>query len=107
MDGDNTVLTSITLPDILKSIESAAFKNCKNLKSVIFADNITSIGSETFRSTALESITIPGTVSTVEQVAFADMPNLETAVIKDGEAPLKFGLGFFYQDETLTSVTIQ
>ena len=48
MDGDNTVLTSITLPDILKSIESAAFKNCKNLTSIELPDGITVIKDAAF-----------------------------------------------------------
>lgn len=100
-----TSISEVELPDGVKVLSPRIFKDCKNLRSVKFADDITSIGSETFRWTALESITIPGTVSTVEQVAFANMPNLKTAVIEDGEAPLTFGLGFFYEDEALTSVT--
>lgn len=100
-----TSISEVELPDGIKVLSPRIFRNCKNLRSVKFAGDITSIGSETFRWTALESITIPGTISTVEQVAFADMPNLKTAVIEDGEAPLTFGLGFFYCDEALTSVT--
>ena len=100
-----TSISSIVLPNAVTVLSPRMFKQCEKLTSATFADNITFIGSETFRWTALESITIPGTVSTVEQVAFADMPNLKTAVIEDGEAPLTFGLGFFYQDEALTSVT--
>lgn len=100
-----TSISSIVLPDAVTVLSPRMFKQCEQLTSATFSNDITSIGSETFRWTALESITIPGTVSTVEQVAFADMPNLKTAVIEDGEAPLTFGLGFFYQDEALTSVT--
>ena len=100
-----TSISSIVLPNAVTVLSPRMFKQCEQLTSATFSNDITSIGSETFRWTALESITIPGTVSTVEQVAFADMPNLKTAVIEDGEAPLTFGLGFFYQDEALTSVT--
>ena len=100
-----TSISSIVLPDAVTVLSPRIFKQCEKLTSATFADNITFIGSETFRWTALESITIPGTISTVEQVAFADMPNLKTAVIEDGDAPLTFGLGFFYCDEALTSVT--
>lgn len=100
-----TSISEVELPDGIKVLSDRMFLNCKNLVSVKFADDITSIGSETFRHTALESITIPGTLSVATQVAFANMPNLKTAVIEDGEAPLTFGLGFFYQDEALTSVT--
>ena len=100
-----TSISSIVLPNAVTVLSPRIFKQCEQLTSATFSNDITSIGSETFRWTALESISIPGTVSTVEQVAFADMPNLKTAVIEDGEAPLTFGLGFFYQDEALTSVT--
>ena len=100
-----TSISSIVLPNAVTVLSPRMFKQCEQLTSATFSNDITSIGSETFRWTALESMTIPGTVSTVEQVAFADMPNLKTAVIEDGEAPLTFGLGFFYQDEALTSVT--
>lgn len=100
-----TSISEVELPDGIKVLSDRMFLNCKNLVSVKFADDITSIGSETFRNTALESITIPGTLSVATQAAFANMPNLKTAVIEDGEAPLTFGLGFFYQDEALTSVT--
>lgn len=98
-------ISEIALPANVTYLSPRMFRMCKKLESVTFANNITYIGSETFRGTNLKSITIPGTVSTLIQVAFADMPNLKTAVIEEGANPLTFGLGFFYQDTALTSVT--
>ncbi len=100
-----TSISQIVLPDNIEAINGQTFRNCSLLKSVNIPANVTSIGSEAFRSSGLESITIPGHVSTLALVAYANMPNLKTAVIEEGQADLTFGLGFFYQDTALTSVT--
>lgn len=103
--SDCSGITEITIPQGCTSIGGQTFRNCSMLTHVNIHNNITSIGSEAFRRTNLETLTIPSSVSTLTQVAFADMPNLKTAIIEEGEAPLTFGLGFFYKDAALTSVT--
>lgn len=52
----NSTVVSINIPKSLKCIPSNTFNNCKNLKNVVFHDNILGIASSAFQNT---DITIP------------------------------------------------
>lgn len=52
----NSTVVSINIPKSLKCIPSYTFSNCKNLKNVVFHDNILGIASSAFQNT---DITIP------------------------------------------------
>lgn len=84
VDGDNTVLTSITLPDTLKSIESAAFKDCKNLTSIALPDGITIIKDAAFEGCSdLKTIKFPSQLTDIRTGAFRDCSRLESIHIPD------------------------
>ena len=53
-----TGLTSVTIPDGVKSIGYEAFRGCKGLNSIIIPDSVTSIGNYAFRGCNLETIEV-------------------------------------------------
>ena len=64
-------ITSVTLPDGLKSIDKAAFAGCSRLNSITFPTGLVNIGEYAFAGcTSLTSMTLPASVETVECGAF-------------------------------------
>lgn len=63
-------LTSIEIPNTVKSIGDYAFDICSKLSNIIIPDCITAIGSGAFRNTNLTNVIIPNGVSTVESQTF-------------------------------------
>ena len=78
------LLTSVTLPDSIKSIGRGAFYGCTSLKEINIPDSVTEIGMSAFGSCdALESITIPDSVTTIGMGAFTSCDALESITIPD------------------------
>lgn len=64
-------MTSIVLPESLKSIGNYAFRGCDSLKSIIIPDNVTSIGNFAFEDCSnLSTIVIPKSVTHFGNDAF-------------------------------------
>lgn len=64
-------ITKISLPDTVKTIESAAFVNCSSLNSIVMPKNLVTIGESAFyEATALTSINIPASVTSIGEQAF-------------------------------------
>ena len=77
-------ITSITIPNSIKIIETGAFANCTNLESVTFQEGstLTSIGWQTFMGCkSLKSIVIPDSVTNIGWYSFSDCTSLETITI--------------------------
>ena len=86
-------------------VENEAFKNCNNLREVVFNDGLQKIGSKAFYyCTSLSSITLPSTVTEIDTWAFGRC-NLRGVVLNDGLR--KIGWYAFYGCSTsLSSITI-
>ncbi len=72
--GDNVFngysgLTSVTIPNSVKSIGSQAFGNT-GLTSITIPNSVTSIGGNAFWCSALTSVTIPNSVTSIGRHAF-------------------------------------
>lgn len=80
--ADCTNLTSVVLPDSVKTIENEAFKNCSSLESVVLPNGLTEIEGHTFSDcSSLSTITIPNTLTTIGEYAFYDCSSLEEITI--------------------------
>jgi len=101
-------LTSIMIPDSVKTIGSNAFHSCSALKTVTFGENsqLTSIGSWAFRyCESLTSIEIPKSVTTIGNYAFYSCNNLTDVYYGGGEEDwAKITIGT--NNENLTNATI-
>lgn len=75
----NSVVTSVTIPDSVTSIDDNAFGFCSQLTNISIPNSVTFIGFSAFNScTSLKSITLPSSLSTIQSSAFYNCGNLET-----------------------------
>jgi len=76
---DYTGLTSITIPDSVKSIGGYAFSDCTGLTSITIPDSVESIGPEAFKGcTGLTNVTIGSGVKNIGNEAFKGCNSLTT-----------------------------
>ena len=102
---NNVLVTEITIPHGVKSINDYAFYDFKNLKSVTIPNSVTSIGDCAFNScNSLKSVTIPNSVTDVGNGVFAYCYNLTSITI--GNSVTSIGESAFDSCESLTSVII-
>lgn len=100
--GENTKLTSISIPNTVTYIGDEAFYNCSALASLHLGNGVTTIGKEAFYNCrSLVNLTIPGSVSTVAYGAFHALESLKHLTIP-GELDLRNALEPYH---TLESVT--
>ena len=68
---NNNLVTALTIPDSVTSINSGAFYNCRSLTSVTIPDSVTSIGGSAFNGcSSLTSVTIGNNVTSIGGGAF-------------------------------------
>ena len=81
--ADCLYVTSLEVPNGVKSLERMAFSGCKNLKTVVLADTVTSLSGSLFSScSTLEYIVIGKNLQYGGQYAFSDCTNLKTIVMR-------------------------
>ena len=98
-------LTSISIPDGVKTIGSYAFSRCIALESITIPDGVKTIGSYAFsRCIALVSVTIPSGVTMIGDSAFYECISLTSISIPDGVKTI--GSYAFYNCGRLKSITI-
>jgi hypothetical protein len=75
-------MTSVTIPNSVKSIETGAFDGCTGLTSVTIPDSVISIGGQAFsRCTGLTNVTISSSVTSIGFEAFAGCTGLTSVTI--------------------------
>lgn len=94
-------LTSVSIPNSVRNINSSAFRN-NQLTSVSIPDSVTSIGGYAFERNPLTSIVIPDSVTSIGDFAFS-MNGLTSVIIPDSVTSISKG-AFYYNK--LTSVII-
>ena len=75
----NKSITSVTFGEGVKKIDSSAFAECVNLKTVSLPYSLEEIGDWCFYNTQLNTLTLPNDVVTVGEYAFACNDNAEYA----------------------------
>ncbi len=69
--GNNSGLTSVTIPEGVTRIEAIAFDSCTSLKSVTIPEGVTYIGELAFNSCrSLTSVTIPASLTVCDQAFY-------------------------------------
>ena len=78
--GDNNVTTGVVLPNTLANVCEHAFDGCKALTSLTLPDNVKTISGQAFYQSGLVSVTLPAGV-TLEDRAFYNCSALESVNI--------------------------
>ena len=97
-------LTSVTIPESVTSIGSLVFYGCGRLNSVTIPNSVTYIGDDAFYGCGLTSIVIPYGIKYIRNGTFFQCRNLESVTIPN--SVISIGSSAFYECEKLTSVTI-
>lgn len=98
-------LESIIFPDNVESMGTACFSGCKALRSVILPRKLKSLSASSFYyCTALTQIDIPSGVTTIGDNCFEAASNLTSITIPEGVTSL--GLSCFAHCSALQSISI-
>ena len=91
-----------SIPEGIKHIAGAAFRDCRELSSVTIPGSVVEIGEEAFgQCEQLTAINIPNSVTTIRNAAFRDCHQLASVVIPNSVT--KIGSNIFAGCESLTS----
>lgn len=99
-----TTLSSVTLPESIRTIGNSAFNGCIRLSSVTMQEGVKSISNYAFRQCTFTEITLPNTLTSIGANAFNSCNNLTTITIPNSVETL--GRNVFQSCSSLTSVTI-
>ena len=98
-------LTSVTIPNSVKSIGHSVFDGCTGLTSITIPNSITNIEDDTFANcTSLTSLNIPNSITNIEDAAFANCTSLTSLNIPNSVTSI--GMSAFSGCKGLTSVTL-
>lgn len=98
-------LTSVVIPDTVKTIGTYAFNGCQALKKVTISKNIKTISDSAFsQCPALTTVTIPEGVTKIGDGAFEECSSLKTITLPFSLT--KIGSYAFYKCTALTSITV-
>ena len=74
-------LSSIEIPNTVKTIHADAFYNVETLTNIKISSSVTSIGNNAFRNTSVSTMYIPENVTSIGTYILADCNNLTWVVI--------------------------
>jgi hypothetical protein len=102
---ENTMLSSVVLPENLITIGIAAFSYCYELNFVVIPHSVTTIGYAAFSfCSALTDVVIPNSVTTIGDISFFSCSGLTSVVIPNSVTTI--GYAAFSFCSSLTAVVI-
>ena len=101
----NIGITSVVIPDSVKSMGESAFFRSDYLKSVVIGNSVSSISNKAFQQCyRLESVVIGSSVTSIGESAFSQCGKLTSIIIPDSVQNI--GYCAFFSCEKLESVVI-
>ena len=98
-----TGLTSLVIPNTVRSVGDYSFYACSGLMSVSIPNSVTSIGGAAFSGcSALTSITIPNSVTSIGASAFGNCSRLTSVTIPNSVTSI--GASAFYECNNLVDL---
>lgn len=98
-------ITSITIPNSVRSIKYGAFSDCPALISVTIPNSVTTIEWSAFSNcSGLTSVTIPNSVTTIDDWMFSNCSGLTSVTIPNSVTTIKREA--FFNCSGITSITI-
>lgn len=98
-------IESVIIPEGVKSVGGAVFSKCEKLKHVTLPEGLTTIEGGTFAwCESLVSVNIPNTITAIQGSAFAKCSSLKSIVLPDGVKSI--GIFAFSGCKSLSSITI-
>lgn len=102
-----TDMTSVRIPEAVKTIDSSAFNGCTSLTNVVIPKNVTEIGGQAFYACSkLPDMTVPASVKTVGASAFYDCTSLTNVTFEARNESLSIGQSAFERCSSLAHVTL-
>ncbi len=102
--GFNTPLISqISLPTSLKTIDNKTFADCQNLKSLTIPEGVTRLGSYCFSGSAIESLNLPASLKELGALSMSGLQYKEFTVPETVEHIRR---GCFYNCERLEKINL-
>ena len=104
---DSKELTSVVIPNTVTRISWDAFSGCSGLKSIVIPNSVTEIESEAFRGcSGLTNIVIPESVKKIDLSAFAGCTGITSIVIPKSVREISWYSSFF-GCRNLTSIVVE
>lgn len=89
----------------ISNVCNGAFRDCREITSVIIPEGVTTIGSNAFNQcNKLESVKLPKTLKNIEYYAFFNCSSIKSLELPEGTANI--GTGAFKGCSSLTTMTI-
>lgn len=104
--GGRNLITSVVLPDSVTSIEATAFMGCRNLTSITFSANLTSIGNSAFRNCGFTTLVLPDSVTRIEANAFNFCSALTSITLGSGLTYIAINNGVFTDCSVLEAIVV-
>lgn len=97
-------ITSVTLPNSVRTISNSAFYGCTSLEDISIPDSVTSIGTYAFYNcTSLKSVIIPDSVKFIDYCAFYNCTSLNSITVPDSVSSIGHDAFYntgYYNDTT-------
>ena len=104
LDAGCIELSSILIPQSVKTIKGFAFLSCSSLTSIDLPNSITSLGEYAFHGCGIKEITLPQKLTSIEPWTFSNCFNLTNITIPSNVTYI--GNYAFYNCNNLETITI-